>query len=108
MVPALNQPNAEPGRLNPGRKEKKMTEITIKISGREARQILEGLLQMSYDHGKRAEAEELKAMEYQFDENENGECIARARARRERDAEAAANTAYDKFKAEAMRLGLII
>lgn len=84
-----------------------MTEITIKISGREARQILDGLLQMSYDHGNRAEAEELKIMEYQFDENEIGESMARARAKRERDAEAAASAAYNKVKAEAMRLGLI-
>lgn len=34
-----------------------MTEITLNITGSEARQILSGLLQMGYEHGHKAEAE---------------------------------------------------
>lgn len=84
-----------------------MTEITIKLSGRECNQILDGLLQMGYDHGKKAEAEELRVIECQLDENEIGEKMASAKAKRARDAENAAYSAYDKIKSEAMRLGLI-
>ena len=84
-----------------------MTEITLKLSGREAQQILDGLLQMGYDHGKRAEKEELRVTEHQMDENEIGERMASARAKSSRDKEAAAYSAYEKVKAEAMRLGLI-
>ena len=84
-----------------------MTEITIKLSGLETRQILNGLIQMGYDYGKRAEKEELKVVEYQLDENEIEETLARSRAKRARLHEQAAYTAYDKIKAEAIRLGLI-
>lgn len=84
-----------------------MTEITINLSGREAKEILDGLLEMSYQAGKRAEAEELKIIEYQMDENDIGEAMATARAKRAREQEKAACSAYDKIKAEAMRLGLI-
>ena len=62
---------------------------------------------MGYEHGHKAEAEELKVTEYQMEENQIGEAMASARAKRARDAETAAYSAYDKVKAEAMRLGLI-
>lgn len=84
-----------------------MTEITINLSGAEMQQILNGLLQQGYDYGKRAEADELKATEYQLDENETGERMATARAKRARLSEKAAYSAYDKLKAEGLRLGLI-
>lgn len=84
-----------------------MTEITINLTGREAREILDGLLEMSYQAGKRAEAEELKVIEYQMDDNDVGEAMAKARATRAREKEKAACSAYDKIKKEAMRLGLI-
>ena len=84
-----------------------MTEITLKLSGREVLQILDGLLQMGYDHGQRAEKEELRVIEYQLDENEIGEQMASARAKSARDREAAAYSAYNKIKSEAMRIGLI-
>lgn len=84
-----------------------MTEITINLTGREAREILDGLLEMSYQAGKRAEAEELKVIEYQMDDNDVGAAMAKARATRAREKEKAAYSAYDKIKKEAMRLGLI-
>ena len=84
-----------------------MTEITIKISSLEARQILNGLSQMSFDYWKRAEQEELQVIEYQLDGNEVGEKLAQSRAERARLHEMAANTAYNKIKTEAIRLGLI-
>lgn len=84
-----------------------MTEINIKLNGAEMQQILNGLLQQAYDYGKRAEAEELKVTEYQLDENEIGEGMATARAKRARLCEKAAYSAYDKIKAEGLRLGLI-
>ena len=84
-----------------------MTEITLKLSGREVKQILDGLLQMGYDYGQRAEKEELRVIEYQMDENEIGKQMASARVKTARDKEAAAYSAYNKIKAEAMRIGLI-
>ena len=84
-----------------------MPEITINLTGREAREILDGLLQMGYDAGNKAEAEELKVTEYQLDDNEIGAAMAAARAKRARDKQTAAYSAYDKIKVEAMRLGLI-
>lgn len=84
-----------------------MTEITIKLSGVEMQQILSGLLNQGYEFGNRAEALELKVTEYQLDENEIGEGIAAANAKRCRLNERAAYSAYDKLKAEGMRLGLI-
>ena len=84
-----------------------MTEITLKLSGREVKQILDGLLQVGYDYGKRSEAEELRLIECQMDENEIGVEMASARMKGLRDRESAAYSAYDKVKAEAMRLGLI-
>ena len=84
-----------------------MTEITLKLSGREVLQILDGLLQMGYDHGQRAEKEELRVIEYQMDENEIGEQMASARVKTARDKEAAAYSAYNKIKEEAMRIGMI-
>lgn len=84
-----------------------MTEITIKLSGREVTEILNGLLNQGYEFGNRAESLELKVMEYKLDDNEDGERIAAARAKRCRDHERSAYSAYDKIKAEALRLGLI-
>ena len=88
-------------------KENDMTEITLNLSGREVLQVLDGLLQMGYDYGQRAEKEELRVIEYQMDENEIGEQMASARVKTARDKEAAAYSAYNKIKAEAMRIGLI-
>ena len=84
-----------------------MTEITLKLSGREVLQILDGLLQIAYDYAKRAEKEELRVASYQLDENEIGEAMANGRLKSARDRQRAAYSAYEKVKAEAMRLGLI-
>lgn len=84
-----------------------MTDITLKLSGIEVLQILDGLLQMGYDYGNRADAEELRLIECQLDENEIGEAMASARLKRARNHQKAAYSAYDKVKIEAMRLGLI-
>lgn len=84
-----------------------MEEITINLTGREAREILEGLLERGYQACKRAEEEELKVMEYQLDGNDAGAAMAKSRATLARDHEKAAYSAYNKIRREARRLGLI-
>ena len=84
-----------------------MTEITLTLSGMEAQQILDGLCQMGYDYGKRAEAEELKATEFQMDDNEIRARITEARAKRARDKETAAYSAYRKLGKLFLDKGLV-
>lgn len=84
-----------------------MAEIKINLSGKEMSQVLNGLLHQGYEFGNRAEEFEREVIEYQFDENEIGEGIASANAKRCRIYERAAYSAYEKLKAEGLRLGLI-